>query len=215
MTRTPVLAATAALMLAALAPAAQAEMAPGTYVYQIVHSRYGKIGTHTITLAKQGAQTVANVALRIRVKILLITAHRENADRREVWQGGRMVGYTSATTENGKKIMLSAKAAGANLMITGPAGTKTAPGGTFPTNPWHIGILKAKTVMDTKTGAVQPVTAITPQGDELVSAGGSQVKAKKYLFSAGTRRILWFDAGGRLVKFRVFNDGNTVTFTLK
>ena len=217
MIRRTMIAAAAALplMLALSAPPASAEVAPGTYVYEIVHSRYGKIGTHTIKLAKQGAQTVATVALRIRVKILLVTAHREKADRREVWQGNRLVAYTSDTVENGKPIKLSVKAAGGNLAINGPKGATTAPGGTFLTNAWNVAILKAKTVMDTKTGAVSPVKAAALQGDELVKVGGKQVKAKKYLFQSAERRFLWYDAGGRLVKFQVFRDGSSVTFTLK
>ena len=201
--------------LATLAPPAGAEVAPGTYVYAIEHSRYGTIGTHTIMLAKRGAQTIAGVALRIQVKILLVTAHRETADRREVWQDGRLVAYASATRENGKDIKLTAKAAGADLAIMGPAGAKTAPGGTMPTNPWNVAILKARTVMDSKTGAVHAVTAVEAQGEETLKAAGGRVTARKYLFSAGTRRVLWYDAAGRLVQFQVFNDGNTVTFTLK
>jgi hypothetical protein len=197
------------------ASTAKAEVPPGKYVYQIVHSRYGTIGTHTITLAKQGAQTIATVALRIRVKILLVTAHRENADRREVWQGGRLVAYTSDTVENGKPIKLRAEAAGDKLAINGPKGATTAPGNTYTTNPWNVGILKAATVMDSKTGAVKPVVRVEAQGAETVTTGNGNVTATKYLFRTDTRRFLWFDAGGRLVKFQVFNDGSTVTFTLK
>ena len=195
--------------------AARAEVPPGTYAYKVVHSRYGTIGTHTITLAKQGAQTIATTALRLRVKILLVTAHRENADRREVWQGGRLVAYASTTVENGKTIKVAAKAAGDKLAINGPKGATSAPGATFTTNPWNIDILKAATVMDSKTGEVKPVVRVEAQGSETVTTGDGNVTATKYLFRTDTRRFLWFDAGGRLVKFQVFNDGSTVTFTLK
>jgi hypothetical protein len=195
--------------------AATAEVPPGKYIYQVVHSRYGTIGTHTITLIKEGAQTIANTALRLRVKILLVTAHRENADRREIWQGGRLVSYKSTTVENGKTIKVEANAAGDKLAIKGPGGATTAPGNTFTTNPWNVGIVKAATVMDSKTGAVKPVVRVEAQGSETVTTGDGNVTATKYLFRTDTRRFLWFDAGGRLVKFQVFNDGSTVTFTLK
>jgi len=219
MTRSPVLAniavasAVAAAMLSAVP--ARAEVALGTYVYKMEHSRYGSIGTHTIKLAKQGAQTIVTVALRIRVKILLVTAHREAADRREVWQGGRLVGYESTTKENDKIIKVSARAGGGGLSVTGPGGTKTAPAGAFLTNPWNVAILKAKTVIDTKTGAIKPVVAVKAQGTEMVTTGSGPVKATKYLFQDTTKRFLWYDAAGRLVKFLVYNDGKTVTFTLK
>jgi len=209
-------AATAAVLAAtALTSTAKAEVPPGKYLYQIVHSRYGKVGTHAITLIKEGAQTIVTTALRLRVKILLVTVHRENADRREIWQGGRLVLYSSTTVENGKTIKVEANAAGGKLRINGPKGATTAPGNTFTTNPWNVAIVKAATVMDSKTGAINKVVAVTAQGEETIAAGGGQVKATKYLFQADKRRFLWFDAGGRLVKFQVFNDGDTVSFTLK
>jgi hypothetical protein len=205
----------AALALPVLVSAAHAEVPPGKYVYQVVHSSYGKIGTHTITLAKQGAQTIATTALRLRVKILLVTAHRENADRREVWQDGRLVAYSSTTVENGKTIKVTAKAAGDKLAINGPKGANTAPGNTHTTNPWNVGIVKVATVMDSKTGEVKPVARVEAQGSETVRTENEAVKATKYLFRTDTRRFLWFDANGRLVKFQVFRDGSSVTFTLK
>jgi len=209
------LAAAAAAAFTLSAAPVRAEMKPGTYVYRVNHSRHGEIGTHTIKLARRGAQTIAEVALKLRVRIILVTAHRESAQRREVWQGGRMVGYSSTTVENGKTIKVSAKVAGGTLVVTGPGGTKSAPLGTFPTNPWNIGILKARTVMDTKTGQIKKVVAIQPAGEELVVTGGGQVKARKYLFQDDAKRFLWFDIHDRLVKFRVFRDGSAVTFTLK
>jgi hypothetical protein len=198
-----------------VASAARAEVPPGKYTYQVVHSRYGRIGTHSITLVKDGAQTIATTALRLRVKILLVTAHRENADRREIWQNGRLVSYKSTTVENGKTIQVEANAAGGKLAIKGPGGATTAPGTTFITNPWNVAILKAPAVMDSKTGAVKPVARVEAQGSETVTTGNGNVTATKYLFRTDTRRFLWYDAGGRLVKFQVFNDGSTVTFTLK
>jgi len=206
---------TALAALTLLAPAAAAEVAPGKYTYEIEHSRYGRIGTHTITLIKEGAQTIATTALHIQVKILLVTAHRVNAERREIWQGGRLVAYKSNTVENGKTINVEANAAGDALKITGPKGATTAPGNTFTTNPWIVAILKAKTVMDSQTGEVKNVMKVEAQGSETVKTGGGNVTVTKYLFATDTRRFLWFDAGGRLVKFQVFNDGSTVTFTLK
>ncbi|MDH3231904.1 MAG: DUF6134 family protein [Alphaproteobacteria bacterium] len=209
-------AATAAVLaVPALASTAGADVPPGKYVYEIVHSRYGKVGTHAITLVKEGAQTIVTVALRIRVKILLVTAHREKAERREIWQGGRLVLYSSTTVENGKTIKLEANAAGGKLKINGPKGASTAPGTTFTTNPWNVAIVKAATVMDSKTGAVKPVTRVEAQGSETVTTGNGNVTATKYLFRTDTRRFLWYDAGGRLVKFQVFRDGSSVTFTLK
>jgi hypothetical protein len=216
----PIRSVMALLVLLAAAPAA-AEVPAGTYVYKVNHSRYGAIGTHTIALGGTAQERIANVVLKLQVKVLFITAHRETAQRSEVWRGGQMVAYSSTTTENKDNYTVSARTVNGQLAITtssskgGGLKKYTAPLGTFPTNPWNVGILKAKTVMDTKTGEVKPVTKVALEGQETVTTGKGPVKAKKYLFEAGTKRFLWFDASGRLVQFQVFNEGDTVTFTLQ
>lgn len=194
---------------------AGAETSPGTYVYQINHSRYGEIGTHTVALSRNGAATIANVKLRIQVKALFVTLHRVSAERSETWRGGRLVGYASTTTENGKVFKVTAKEEGGQLVIDGPDGKITVPLGVVPTNPWNIAIVKARKVMDTKTGRIKNVLSVTPEGEETITAKGRKMKASKYVFVSDVKRELWYGAGGKLLKFRVFRDGNAVSFTLK
>ncbi len=194
---------------------AGAETPAGTYVYQAKHSRYGDIGTHTITLSRDGASTIATVKLRIQVKVLFVTMHRESAERIETWRGGKLVGYASTTKLNGKVIKVTAREEGGQLVIDGPGGKKTVPLGAVPTNPWNIAILKAKKVMDTKTGQIKNVLSVTPSGEETITAMGKPMKAKKYVFQSDVKRELWYGPGGKLLKFRVFRDGNAVSFTLK
>ncbi len=201
-------------VLAWAAPAV-AEVPAGAYVYQINHSRYGEIGTHTITLSHQGATTIAKVKLRIKVTVLFVTLHRESAERTETWRGGKFVGYASTTNENDKIFKVSAKEEGGQLVIEGPGGRNAVPLGVVPTNPWNIVILKAKTVMDTKTGQVKNVLSVTPAGEETITAQGKPMKARKYIFQTDVKRELWYGPNGKLLKFRVFRDGNAVSFTLK
>ena len=194
---------------------AHAETPAGTYVYKIDHSRYGEIGTHTITLSRNGASTIATIKLRIKVKVLFVTVHSESAERTETWRGGRLVGYASTTKENDKLIKVAAREEGGKLVIDGPGGKKTVALGVVPTNPWNIAILKAKTVMDTKTGQIRNVLSVTSAGEETITAQGKPMKAKKYVFVSDVKRELWYGPGGKLLKFRVFRDGNAVSFTLK
>lgn len=194
---------------------AGAETPAGTYVYRINHSRYGEIGTYTIAISRQGASTIAAVKLRIKVKALFVTLHRESAERTETWRGGRLVGYASTTKENDKLIKVTARQEGGKLVIAGPGGNKTVALGVASTNPWNIAILKAKKVMDTKTGAVNKVLSVTPAGAETITAQGRPMKAMKYIFQTGVKRELWYGPGGKLLKFRVFRDGKAISFTLK
>ncbi|MHA1537034.1 MAG: DUF6134 family protein [Alphaproteobacteria bacterium] len=194
---------------------AGAETPAGTYVYQINHSRYGEIGTHTITLSRNGASTIAAVKLRIQVKALFVTLHRVSAERTETWRGGKLVGYASTTKENGKLIKVTAREESGQLAIDSPSGKNTVALGVVPTNPWNIAIVKAKKVMDTKTGQIKNVLSVVASGQETITAQGKPVKATKYAFESDVKRELWYGPGGKLLQFRVFRDGNAVTFTLK
>jgi len=202
-------------LLLAMAWAAQAstyEPPSGTVEYRINHSKYDEIGTHKVTFSRSGKDLVVDVAVRIKVKLLFITAHSVVADRRETWRDGRLVAYTSRTDENSKLFEVSARMDGRNLVIEGPGGRAETDAAVFPTNPWHPDIVKTGLLMDTKTGKLLKVS-VAAAGEDEVTVAGKAVKARKYAISGDLARELWFDPDGNLLQFRFVNDGATLTFT--
>lgn len=198
-------------------PAQGAEAVRGAAVgktveYRIMHSKYDEIGSHVLTFSQDGADLVVDVATRIKVKILFITAHSETADRRETWRGGRMVAYSSHTDENGKLFDVTAREEGGMLVIEGPEGRALAVEPVFPTNPWNPEIVNGAVEMDTKTGRLLNVT-VAPDGEETVDVAGHALAAAKYRITGELERELWFDAAGNLLQFRFPKDGETLTFT--
>lgn len=206
----------AAGVLLAIVIAAQAALAyeppAGTVEYRIVHSKYDEIGTHSLTFSRNGADLVVDVALRIKVKVLFITAHSVVADRRETWRDGAFSGYRSHTDENGDLFDVTARSEGGRLNIEGPGGRGEAAGPVFPTNPWHPGIAHAAMLMDTKTGELLKVS-VAAAGEEDLTIAGRTVKAKKLAISGDTEREVWFDGDGNMLQFRFPRDGETLTFT--
>jgi hypothetical protein len=184
----------------------------GTVEYRINHSKYDEIGTHSLTFSRDGADVVVDVAVRIKVKLLFITAHSVAADRRETWRDGRLLAYQSRTKENKTLIEVSARTEAGKLVIEGPEGRVEAAGPVFPTNPWHPEIVKAGLLMDTKTGKLLKVS-VAAAGDGEVAVAGKAVKARKYTISGELARDVWFDADGNLLQFSFVNDGVTLTFT--
>ncbi len=204
-----------AAMLIAIAWAAQAlayEPPSGTVEYRISHSKYDEIGTHSLTFSRSGNDLVVDVAVRIKVKLLFITAHSVAAERRETWRDGRLVAYTSRTVENKKLFEVSARTDGGKLVIEGPEGRAEADATVFPTNPWHPDIVKSRLLMDTKTGKLLKVS-VAAAGEDEVTVTGKVVKTWKYEISGDLARELWFDPDGNLMQFRFVNDGATLTFT--
>ena len=198
-------------------PAAAAEAVRGaplgqTVEYRIVHSKYDEIGRHVLTFSQEGEDLMVDVTTEVKVKVLFITAHSEMSKRRETWRGGRFVGYSSHTDENGDLFDVAAHEEGGKLVIEGPDGRAEADGPLFPTNPWNPDTVNATAMMDTKTGKLLAV-AVAPAGEETVEVAGSALAAAKYRVTGDLERELWFDAAGNLLQFRFPKDGETLTFT--
>lgn len=204
----------AAFVLTAVStlPAAAYEPPAGTVDYQIHHSKYKNIGKHSLTFSRSGKDVTVDVSVKIKVKILFITAHSLVSDRKETWRGGQLVGYTAHTRENKELIDVSARAEGTKFIVEGPDGKAEANGPVFPTNPWNPDIVKAKLLMDTKTGKLLKVS-IAAAGEDSVEVAGKAVKTRKYAISGDMERELWFDTNGNLIRFRFVKDGKTLTFT--
>ncbi len=202
----------AVLVLAAGAWAAEAPR--GTVVYKIHHENYGDIGTHTLTFTESGGDLTVDVENRMKVKVLFVTVFRHEAERRELWRDGRMVGYRSQTHDDGTDITAVAELKGDRLEIEGPDGRATAPLGVFPTNPWNREIVKQSLLMDTKTGELLKV-GIAGAGENTLEIRGKPVKAEKYVISGELERELWYGEDGTWLQMRFDSDGSAVTFTLE
>lgn len=193
-------------------PAAAYEPPAGTVDYEIHHSKYNKIGTHSLTFLRSGKDMTVDVSVKIKVKLLFITVHSLVSDRKETWRGGRLVGYTAHTRENKDLIDVSARADGTKFVVEGPDGKAEADGPVFPTNPWNPDIVKAGLMMDTKTGKLLKVSVVAA-GEEAVEVAGKAVQTRKYVVSGDLARDLWFDTDGNLIRFRFVRDGATLTFS--
>ena len=192
----------------------RAQQAPsGTMLYGIHHETYDDIGTHQVTFSQSGGDLLVEVKNRLKVKVLFITAYRFEANRREVWRGGKLVSYRSKTDDDGTEITVRAEAEGDKLVIEGQNGREEAPLGTFPTHPWNAKIVEQSRIMDTKTGELRTVS-VTAAGEETIEAGGREVKARKYLMTGDMERELWFGPDGTWLQMRFDKDGDKITFTL-
>src|SRR5690349_8144274 len=98
--RTTLRPATAVLVLAAAlaAPVRAADESPRVLPYKATHSKYGEIGTYVNTVTLKDGVTTVQTQVRLRVRVLGIVAHREEADRTETWKDGRLVAFHGVTT---------------------------------------------------------------------------------------------------------------------
>lgn len=184
----------------------------GTVEYAIHHSKYDRIGTHSVSFSRAGEDLIVDVVIHVKVKLLFLTVHSLEAERRETWRGGRLVSYRSRTDENGKLANVNATAEGNAFVIKGPNGTARADPSVFPTHPWNPTIVDRATLMDTKTGELLTVST-KAAGEETITVAGRPVPARRYVMTGDLERELWFDERGNWIQLRFKRDGASLTFT--
>jgi hypothetical protein len=203
-------AATAPAEAAAIAP--QPAGSPQTYVYAIEHPSYGKIGTYTDVIDRNGNDWQIVNQVRVAVRFLGIVVHREEADRRETWRNGRLVAFHSVTTVNGSVIEVTGEARPEGFIVTSPTGTAVAPHDVLPSDPWAartgMGVM-----MSTKTGRLQNVEGL---GGETVilSINGAAIPTRYYEFTTDKHQEVWLDEHGIPVRFRSRERGALIDFEL-
>ncbi|MFN4088314.1 MAG: DUF6134 family protein [Alphaproteobacteria bacterium] len=198
-----------------LATPATAAMPPaGTYVYTIDHSQHGEIGTYTNTIRADGDGVTVDTRFEVRVGIGPVTLHREEADRREQWRGGRLVRYDSTTVRNGEDRVVEGRAEGDAFVVRNARGEERAPAGVWPMNPWSPEIVRADTVLASASGRVYPAQVVDA-GEATVPGREGDLRARHYRVTAdGKAYGLWFDEADRLVRFTAPEGDGLVTFTL-
>jgi len=197
----------------AIAPA-RAGAPPGTYQYTVHHPTYGDIGTFTNTVTHKGDEVIVNSQVRIAVRIAFITAHREEADRREVWRNGLLVSYDSLTEKNGRPLLVKGRANGSRFIIEGLDSRVEAPAAIHPSNPWSITITEKTLLLATASGKLLKVKA-TPAGEETIELADRKVKARRFKVTGDMDLDLWYDENDVMVRFTYADGGDNVVFTLQ
>jgi len=197
---------------AVVAPPAAAEQ-NRVLTYKAVHAKYGDIGTYSNTITvKDGITTVTN-QVRLRVRVLGITAHREEGDRTEQWKDGRLIAFHGTTTVNGDRTEIRGEAKGDVFAITTPAGTVDAPANIRLSNPWSNNFIGATAMMAVDSGRIQPVS-IGSGEKASVKIGGAMDETLRYDIVSSPPYKVWLDDSNVPVMFNVDDESGMVTFTL-
>jgi hypothetical protein len=202
-------------LLAAL-PANEGATVPAAEVprYQVNHATYGNIGTYSNTVERSGDTTTVLTEVHLKVRLLGIVVHREDAQRQERWRADRLVFFHSVTTRNGQATEVSGRAQGDAFVIASPRGTVNAPADVHPANPWSANFIGSDTMMRVDTGAIEPVR-VTGGGDASVTIDGTTLRARQYQIDGTTRYKIWLRQTDQVpVMFSVDDDSGVVTFTL-
>ena len=206
---------TAVIAALALAPVA-AHAASRSFVYTVRHAKSGVIGVYSRTVEDGGGETRARSHLQIQVKMMGITMHREIADQSETWRDGRLMTIQSDTLVNGKDMKVSGQAHGDHFAITTGDGVVMAPADVAASDPWSFSHTGHGSVVSLRSGKLDQVD-ITGGEPDRVTVNGAQVVARHFHVGTATQPNkweVWLETDGLPVKFRSFDHGAAVDFTL-
>jgi Family of unknown function (DUF6134) len=195
---------------AAAAPSASTEQLR----YRVQHSKFGNIGTYTNVVQTAGDVTTVRTSVHLLVTVLGVGLHREDAERTERWQNGRLMSFTGTTTKNGDKVEVKGAASGNDFVITSPLGTFTAPATVQPANPWSAKCVNSTTMMRVDNGKIEQVR-VSGGSETTVAINGANSPARQYQIDGATRYKIWIDQHDIPVMFVVDDDSGEVTFTLE
>lgn len=198
------------------APAASTPAQVQKLVYVAHHSRYGRIGTFTNTITRNGDETEVDSEVRIAVSFFGITAFRQNASRQERWKDGRLVSFHGVTTTNGNSIELSGAAQDDHFVLQKPNGEMVvAPANVKLANPWSAAALRGNEMFTTDRGRLDDVNVTTGSAD--IRMGGKPIHTTRYnvyLLDGEKKYEVDVDDGGTVDQFVIYNPGGTITFSL-
>lgn len=183
------------------------------YTYSVNHPTHGNIGTYKNTILDDGNSISVRNEIDVQVKILLVVAHKENSKSEEIWKKGRLVSFSGVTQENGKKTVVTGEADGSQFVVEAPSGSKVAPAGVYPNNPWSSAILKASVLLGTKTGRLYNVHA-SPGEKRAIDLKDRSVETEYFQVDGDAKYELWFDDRGVAVKFTEVDGYGKITFNL-
>ena len=109
------------------------------------------IGRHRLRFQQDGPRLAVDIAIELEVKLAFITVYRYRYrhTNRELWDDGRLIGFTSRTDENGTPHRVEARRAGDGLVVDGDQGRIDAPGDAIPSTYWHRRFLERQPWIDT------------------------------------------------------------------
>jgi Family of unknown function (DUF6134) len=200
------------VLLLASGGALAATPAAGSYQYRIYHALFGDIGAHEVTVRHESGRVVVEHRAHLMVKLLGITAHERRSQYREVWQDDRLLAFEGLTVDNNERFEVMARAEGDHLVVEGVAGRSLAPAATVPSQPSLALATLPRRFFDITTGELLDAS-VRPAGSEWLKLGDEPVATDKFELTGDLEQIVWYDASGLFIQWRLWRQGAAITLT--
>ena len=201
------------LILAALAAFGAAASSAGAETIRFAIMRDGEpIGSNTIELSRNGAETTARMVTRIQVKIAFMTVYRFDQTETERWIDGRLVALEAVTDDNGTPHRVKATSGNGKITVNADGKVTEVAGTTIPASYWNAALLGKTVALNPQDGAIVPV-AVTDRGEDHVIVQGRPKRTHHYVIRTTFPQDVWYDEDRQLVKVELKgSDGSTIRY---
>jgi hypothetical protein len=181
--------------------------------YRFAITRNGdKIGTHSITLNRSGAETSVSIATDLTVKVLFVTAYRLQHMASEHWVNGRLVSLNATTDNNGTRHQVSVVMTASGLEVDADGKTARLDRTIIPGSLWNPELLRRPLMLDTQEGQILPLTVVD-QGPEDLTIDSRVIKAHHYVMKSKYSQDVWYDDQQHLVQVKLIgSDGSVIMY---
>lgn len=171
-----------------------------------------QIGTTTVKLRREGAETIAEIEARIAVKIAFVTVYRFEQNETEHWLNGQLVSLKATTNDNGTTHTVAAKSHGNKLLVEADGKTSEVDRALMPSSLWNAALVQKTRALNVQDGTVIPLNVVD-HGDEQVDYKGKPTKTRHYSITMSFPQDVWYDQNRQLVKVRLLgSDGSKIEY---
>lgn len=167
------------------------------------------LGAHVVTARMEDGRRVVQTQVDLSV---FFGAWRFESRQTEVWEGDRLVAFTSQTDDDGEWHDIRAEPAGDGLLMRGHEHETALPADAAPENFWHPFLRGRSLLFETKKGRPKTV-AVAADGAEVLTIDRRKVPAKRYAVTGDLERRLWYDEDDRLLRIALLNKGRSFLIT--
>jgi len=203
------------LLLAASLGSTAANADSGTVTMNFAVTRDGQqIGSNTIQLRHNGAETTVQMVTHVQVKIAFITVYRFEQTETERWVDGQLMALNAVTDDNGTMHRVKATRTNDKLAIEADGKTNEVSGNTIPASLWNPLLLERTVAFNPQDGTIMPIAVIDRGEDHLVVQGRAK-RARHYVINSTFPQDVWYDEQRQLVKVALKgSDGSTISYQL-
>ena len=173
-----------------------------------------QIGTNTIDIVRNGAETSVQIITHVEVGMAFITLYKFDQTETERWSNGRLVAMNSVTDDNGTLHHTNANCRGGELVVQGDGGVQTLASTVVPASIWNPQMLSQNVALDPVNGKLVSVSVVD-RGEDSLSINGRTARTHHYQLKTEYSEDVWYDDARHLVKMELKgSDGSTIRYLL-